>query len=104
MIPREQAVDRTNEALGHLYQALAGLYERKDEYGSKGVQIMGEAVVSEIFKLRKEIDDMIGLTEYTAQFGVPPTDEEIDAMAPATTPSPTSPNGPAVAEPHRAVT
>lgn len=104
MIPREQAVDRTNEALGHLYQALAGLHERKDEYGSKGLQIMGEAVVSEIFKLRKEIDDMIGLTEYIAQFGVPPTDEEIDAMTPVATNSAPSANGTSASDAHRTVT
>jgi hypothetical protein len=84
MMPREQAVDRTNGALGKLYQALAGLYERRAQYG-KGFQIMGEAIVSEIFKLRKEIDDLIGLTDYVAQYGVPPTDEEraVTAQPPA---------------------
>jgi len=80
MTSREETVDRTNGALGNLYQALAGLYEQRAKYGT-GFQIMGEPLVGEIFKLRKEIDHIIGLTDYVAEFGVPPTDEEIDAMA-----------------------
>jgi hypothetical protein len=101
MISREQAVDRTNGALTKLYQALASLYERKDQYGSKGVQIMGEAVVAEILKLRKEIDDLIGLTDYVNEFGVPPTDEQIDAMASS---GPPAVAGATTSDPHPAAT
>ena len=104
MISREEAVDRTNGALGDLYQALAGLHEQRAKYGSKGVQIMGEPIVSEILKLRKEIDDMIGLTDYVARFGVPPTDEEIDATAPAGSPTTPSTNGAAVPAAQRTAT
>lgn len=99
MIPRAEAVDRTNGALGNLYQALAGLYERKAQYGRKGIEIMGEGIVAEIFRLRKEIDDLIGLTDYVAEFGVPPTNEEIDAIASAGQPAPGTNGASATKEP-----
>ena len=83
MISRTEYVDRTNKALGDLYQILAGLYEEKAKY-SRGYPIIAEAWVTEIFKLRKEIDDLIGLTDYVAEFGVPQTNEELDAMGPPT--------------------
>jgi hypothetical protein len=104
MISREEAVDRTNGALGDLYQALAGLYEQRAKYGSKGLQIMGEPIVSEILKLRKEIDDMIGLTAHVSEYGVPPTDEEIDVTGPAATNSAPSANGTTASDAHRTVT
>ena len=78
----EYAVNQTNHALGNLYHVLAGLYGEKAKHG-KGYPIITEAWVGEIFKLRKEIDDMIGLTDYVAEFGVPMTNEEIDALAEA---------------------
>jgi hypothetical protein len=89
----EEAVDRTNDALGNLYHVLAGLYGEKAKHG-KGYPIIAEGWVAEIFKLRKEIDDMIGLTDYVAEFGVPPTDEEIDATAPRAAPSPNGSSAP----------
>ena len=88
----EFAVDQTNRGLGHLYHALAGLHLEKAKHGRIGFQIMGEGIVGEILKLRKEIDDMIGLTDYLAEFGVPPTDEEIFAQA-AASPVRTEMNG-----------
>jgi hypothetical protein len=99
----EQAVDRTNDALGKLYHVLAGLSADKAMHG-KGYPIMAEGWVAEIFRLRKEIDDMIGLTEYVADHGIPPTDAEIDAMAPpAPAPAPSG-NGAATPEPQRTAT
>jgi hypothetical protein len=98
MISREETVDRTNGALGDLYQALAGLHEQRAKYGSKGVQIMGEPIVSEILKLRKEIDDLIGLAAYVSEYGVPPTDEETDATAPAAPQAAPAASGPVRSE------
>ena len=79
MMSREQIIDRTNGAIGHLYQALAGLYEKKAKYG-QGYPIMAEGIVAEIFKLRNEIDDMIGLTDYVEAFGAPMTNETSPAL------------------------
>jgi len=102
MTSREETVDRTNGALGHLYQALAGLYEQRAKYG-KGLRVMGEAIVADIFRLRKEIDDLIGLTDYVAEYGVPPTDEAVDAVAPVGPPATPSANGTPVSDEHSAV-
>jgi hypothetical protein len=80
MIHTEAGLRTTHNAIMHLQLALLGLYERKEKYG-KGFPIMAEGIVGEIFKLRKEIDDMIGLSYYVAEYGVPMTNEEIDALA-----------------------
>jgi hypothetical protein len=82
MIRTEPGLRSTHDAILNLQLALLGLYEKKAKYG-KGYPIMAEGIVGEIFKLRKEIDDMIGLTDYVAEFGVPKTDEELDALAAA---------------------
>ena len=97
MTTREDAVDRTNVAIGHMYQALAGLSERRVKLG-KGYEILGEGIVETIFKLRKEIDDMIGLADYIAVYGVPLTDAEL-----ANPPAMPSANG-SLAEHHPAAT
>jgi hypothetical protein len=99
----EVAVDRTNEALGKVYHVLAGLHAEKAKHG-KGYPTIAEGWVAEIFKLRKEIDDMIGLTDYVAENGVPPTDEELDAIASPGLPSTPTPNGAPTPEAHRTAT
>lgn len=87
MICTEPGLRSTHDALLSLQLALLGLYEQKAKYG-KGYPIVAESWVGEIFKLRKEIDDMTGLTDYVAEFGVPMTDEEIYAQAASTPPQP----------------
>ncbi len=79
MIRTEAGLRSTHDALMNLQMILWGLFQERAKYG-KGYPIITEAWVGEIFKLRKEIDDMIGLTDYVAEFGVPMTDEEIDAL------------------------
>src|SRR5438552_15576650 len=78
----EPGLRSTHDAILNLQLALLGLYEQKAKYG-KGYPIMAEGIVGEIFKLRKQIDDRIGLTDYVAEFGVQLTGEEIDAQAAA---------------------
>ena len=80
MIRTEPGLRSTHDAILKLQLALFGLFESKAKYGH-GYPIMAEGIVSEIHRLRKEIDDMIGLTEYVAEFGVPMTNEQIDALA-----------------------
>ena len=100
MIRTDAGMRSTHDALLNLQFALLGLYEERTKHGKKGFQIMGEAIAAEIFKLRKEIDDMIGLTDYIAAYGVPLTDAEFDALHPSATPSA---NG-SVADHHPAAT
>ena len=88
MIRTEAGLRSTHGALLHLQLALLGLYEEKAKYGRVGLHIMGEGIVADIFKLRKEIDDMIGLTDYVAEYGVPMTDAEFDALHPPGSPVP----------------
>lgn len=97
MIRTEAGLQSTHDALMNLQMILWGLFQDKAKYG-KGYPIITEAWAGEIFKLRKEIDDMIGLTDYVAEFGVPMTDEEIYAQA-ASTPFQPSVNGTARASP-----
>ena len=99
----EGAVERTNEALGKLHHVLAGLHAEKAKHG-KGYPVIAEGSVAEILKLRKEIDDMIGLTNYIAEFGVPPTNHEIDTAAPHALPSGPTTGGVSASEPHRTAT
>jgi hypothetical protein len=80
MIRTEAGLQSTHDALMKLQLVLWGLYQEKAKHG-KGYPIIAEGWVAEIFKLRKEIDDLIGLTDYVAQYGVPPTDEESAATA-----------------------
>jgi len=47
---------------------------------------------------------MIGLTNYIAEFGVPPTNHEIDTAAPHALPSGPTTGGVSASEPHRTAT
>jgi hypothetical protein len=89
MIRTEAGLRSTHEALLNLQFALLGLYVEKAKYG-KGYPLIAEGWVAEIFKLRKEIDDMIGLTDYVAEFGVPQTDAEFDARHPTGSTAPST--------------
>ncbi|MBO0697343.1 MAG: hypothetical protein J2P46_03020 [Zavarzinella sp.] len=84
----------------NLQMVLWGLYQEKAKHG-KGYPIVAEGWVAEILRLRKEIDDMIGLTEYVAEFGVPPPNE---AMPTAASPSSPPANGAATRNPHPTTT
>src|SRR4051812_32649509 len=86
MIHTEAGLRSTHDALMNLQLVLWGLYREKAKHG-KGYPIIAEGGGAEIFKLRKEIDDLIGLTDYVAEFGVPPTDAEILATAPPDAPA-----------------
>jgi hypothetical protein len=103
MIRSEAGLRSTHDALMNLQMILWGLHQEKAKHG-KGYPILAEGWVAEILKLRKEIDDMIGLTEYVADHGVPPTAAEIDAMAPPAPATAPSGNGAATPEPHRTAT
>jgi hypothetical protein len=94
----EDAIRRTNHAVGLMYEAFAATVRDRAKYG-RHFQDQADGPAALIFKLRKEIDDMIGLTDYVAEFGVP-TDAELEGG-----PTPSSPvaNG-SVAAPHPAAT
>lgn len=79
---REEAIRRTNEAIGRMCSAFAATVRDRAKY-KQHFQMIAEQSAEMIFRLRKEIDDLIGLTDYVTEFGVPPTNEELDAMAAA---------------------
>ena len=78
----DAAIRRTNEAIALMCSSFVATARDRARYKNYYPMIASQSV-SEIFKLRKEIDDMIGLTDYVAEFGVPMTNEEIDALADA---------------------
>jgi hypothetical protein len=94
----KDAIRRTNHAVGLMYEAFAATIQDRAKYG-RHFQEQAEGPAEMIFKLRKEIDDLIGLTDYVAEFGVPPADAELDA---ATLPAPAA-NG-SLADHHPAAT
>lgn len=81
MIHTEAGLRSTHDALMNVQMVLWGLHQEKARHG-RGYPIIAEGWVAEILKLRKEIDDTIGFTDYVAEHGVPPTNEDIDAMVP----------------------
>ena len=40
--------------------------------------MIAEQSAEMVFRFRREIDELIGLTNYVAEFGIPPTNEELD--------------------------
>ena len=54
----------TREALGHLERSMYALYREKANYPPNLYAAMAEPTVDEILKLRAEIDEYIGLTEF----------------------------------------
>jgi hypothetical protein len=81
-----RAVEGTRKGLAILEDILLSTTRRRAEYGSR-FPFFAEQVVEEILKLRKAIDDRIGLTAYLAEFGLPsPADAE-----PAVPTTPTTP-------------
>jgi hypothetical protein len=64
----EAGIRATHDAILNLQLALLGIFEEKEKY-HHGYAVMAEGIVSEILRLRNEIDDRIGLTEFVGEGG-----------------------------------
>lgn len=90
----ERCVRATIAGLEHLQMAMYYTSQKKDEYG-RSYPLFAEATVEEILKLRAQLDELIGLTDYLKTYGPPPADDDAPASAalpavPAGEPKPVS--------------
>ena len=75
-------VEDKASAMAKMCLAFAATVRDRARYKSY-FPMIAEGPAEMILRFRKEIDDLIGLTDYVAEFGIPPTNEEIDSRTDA---------------------
>jgi hypothetical protein len=63
MIHNDEGLEQAVEQLGRMYRILAGLHAEIAPLNYANYQIIAEGPMDEISKLRREIDEYLGITE-----------------------------------------
>jgi hypothetical protein len=63
MIQNDRQLQSTREALLHLEAGIAALYKDKAKMHPDQYALMAEPFLEDLFKLRQQIDDYIGVTD-----------------------------------------
>ena len=77
MIQNDEQLKSTQKALGHVERALASLRSRKASMHPTRFAVMAEGPIDEIWNLRRQIDEYLGVSFTVAECPYPEVKAEV---------------------------